>query len=263
MPGNISRPIISIMKMMVDTEQAIALIRKSNHIVALSGAGISTEAGIPDFRGPQGMWNDSDLLQQLSVSGFQSNPEGFYRESMKLFTNIGQAKPTLAHKLLTRFEELGKMEAVVTQNIDGLHHAAGSQKVYELHGTYRTGHCPKCSAGFEMEEFYLQIEHGQLKVPRCPKCAVPIKPDIVLFEDPLPVDAWNGAVDAASQCDLMLVFGSSLVVYPAAELPMIAISGGAPLVIVNMEETAYDRMAKVVVRGKLGDFAKSALPAFS
>jgi len=250
------------MKTMIDTEQAIALIRKSNRIAALSGAGISTEAGIPDFRGPQGMWNDPALLQQLSVSGFERNPEGFYRDSMKLFSNIREAKPTLAHKLLARLEELGKIGAVVTQNIDGLHRAAGSRKVYELHGTCHTGHCPKCRAGFEMADFYSRIERGELKVPLCPKCSVPVKPDIVLFEDLLPVDAWNGAVDAVSQCDLMLVFGSALVVYPAAELPMIAISSGAPLVIVNMEETAFDRMASVVVRGRLGDFAKSALAAF-
>jgi NAD-dependent deacetylase len=250
------------MKMMFDAEQAIALIRKSNHIVALSGAGISTEAGIPDFRGPGGMWEDPDLLAQLSASGFERNPEGFYRDSLKLFSTIGRAKPTLAHRLLARLEELGKLEAVVTQNIDGLHHAAGSKKVYELHGTYHTGHCPKCRAGFEMADFYSQIESGQLKVPLCPGCAVPVKPDIVLFEDPIPVDAWQGSVDAASQCDLMLVFGSSLVVYPAAELPLMALSSGAPLVIVNLEETAYDRMARIVVRGKLGDFAKSALVAF-
>jgi NAD-dependent deacetylase len=250
------------MKMMFDTEQAIHLIRKSNRIVALSGAGISTEAGIPDFRGPGGMWEDSDLLQQLSASGFRRNPEGFYRASVTLFSTIARAEPTLAHRLLVRLEQLGKLDAVITQNIDGLHHAAGSTRVYELHGTFRTGRCTKCGALFDMSAFYPGIESGQLRVPCCDRCSAHIKPDVVLFEDMLPEDAWQGAVYAAQNCDLMLVFGSSLVVYPAAEIPMMALSKGAPLVIVNLEATSYDAVATVNVRAKLGDFAKAALAAF-
>lgn len=250
------------MKMMFDMEQAINLIRKSNRIVALSGAGISTEAGIPDFRGPGGMWEDSDLLQQLSASGFRRNPEGFYRASVTLFSTIARAEPTPAHRLLVRLEQMGKLDAVVTQNIDGLHNAAGSARVYELHGTFRTGHCTKCGARFDMSDFYSGIESGQLRVPSCTPCGAPIKPDVVLFEDLLPEDAWQGAVEAVQNCDLMLVFGSSLVVYPAAELPIIALSNGASLVIVNLEATAYDSMATVNVRAKLGEFAKAALAAF-
>ena len=112
---------------MYQTEQAIDLIRKSDRIVALSGAGISTEAGIPDFRGPGGIWEDPAVLEQLSISGFRRDPEGFYRTSMKLFSMIASAKPTFAHQLLARLEELGKLKAVITQNIDGLHRAAGSK----------------------------------------------------------------------------------------------------------------------------------------
>jgi len=250
------------MTAMFDTEQAIDLIRKSNRIVALSGAGISTEAGIPDFRGPGGMWEDADLLQQMSASGFRRNPEGFYRASVTLFSTIAHAEPTPAHRLLVRLEQLGKLDAVITQNIDGLHHAAGSAKVYELHGTFRTGSCTKCGACFDMSDFYSGIETGQLRVPCCTKCGAPIKPNVVLFEDMLPEEAWDGAVEAAQNCDLMLVFGSSLVVYPAAEIPMIAVSNGASLVIVNLEATAYDAMATVNVRAKLGEFAKAALAAF-
>lgn len=250
------------MTMTLNMERAIDLMRKANRIVALSGAGISTEAGIPDFRGPGGMWEDTDLLRQMSASGFRRNPEGFYRASVTLFSTIARAEPTLAHRLLVRLEQLGKLDAVVTQNIDGLHHAAGSDKVYELHGTFRTGRCTKCGSRFDMSDFYSGIESGQLRVPSCTACGAPIKPDVVLFEDMLPEDAWQGAVEAAQNCDLMLVFGSSLVVYPAAELPMIALSNGAPLAIVNLEATAYDAMATVNVRAKLGDFAKAALAAF-
>jgi NAD-dependent deacetylase len=249
------------MNMMLDIAQAISLIQKSSRIVALSGAGISTEAGIPDFRSAGGLWQDASLMERLSASGFKRDPEAFYRDSMKLFCTIGEAKPTIAHRLLARLEELGKIQAVVTQNIDGLHHAAGSKKVYELHGSYHTGHCPRCRARFRMAEFYSQIASGALRVPLCPGCDIPVRPDIVLFEDPLPVDAWEGSVDAVEQSDLMLVLGSSLVVYPAAELPMIALSGGAPLVIINLEATAFDRLASIVVREKLGEFAKSAFAA--
>jgi NAD-dependent deacetylase len=250
------------MKMMADTQQAISLIRKSNRIVALSGAGISTEAGIPDFRGPGGMWENADLLQQLSASGFDRSPAGFYRASTELFSTISRAEPTIAHRLLAHLEQMGKLDAVVTQNIDGLHHAAGSTKVFEVHGTFRTGHCTKCGAGCDMAPFYSEIESGRLTVPICAACRAPIKPDVVLFEDPLPYQAWRGAVEAAENCDLMLVLGSSLVVYPAAELPMIAVYSGAPLVIVNLEPTPYDHQATVAIRARLGEFATAALAAF-
>jgi NAD-dependent deacetylase len=250
------------MNTMLQIEQAIDLIRKSNRIVALSGAGISTEAGIPDFRGPGGIWEDPEVLEQLSISGFRRDPEGFYRTSVKLFSMIAAAKPTFAHRLLARLEELGKLKAVITQNIDGLHRAAGSKEVYELHGTYKTGHCTKCGASFEMDPFYSEIANGQIPFPRCPQCRAPIKPDVVLFEEILPVEAWNASVQAAEDCDLMLVFGSSLVVYPAAELPMIALENGARLVIVNLESTSYDNLATVFIQGRLGDFCKSALAAF-
>jgi NAD-dependent deacetylase len=251
------------MKLMFQTEQAIDLIRKSDRIVALSGAGISTEAGIPDFRGPGGIWEDPEVLNQLSVSGFRRDPEGFYRTSMKLFSMIASVQPTFAHRLLARLEELGKLKAVITQNIDGLHRAAGSKEVYELHGTYRTGHCFQCAASFEMDRFYSEISSGRLPVPLCPDCRVPIKPDIVLFEELLPADAWNESVKAARNCDLMLVFGSSLVVYPAAELPMIALENNARLIIVNLEPTSYDNLAAISIRVRLGDFSRSALAAFS
>jgi NAD-dependent deacetylase len=250
------------MKTMAEIEEAIQLIRSSRRIVAFSGAGISTEAGIPDFRGPGGMWEDPELLSQMSASGFKSNPEGFYKGSRILFSAISRAEPTLAHQLLVRLEQLGKMEAVITQNIDGLHHRAGSTKVYELHGTLRTGHCTQCRTEYEMQHFYQDIESARRSIPLCDGCRAPIKPDIVLFEDILPAEAWDGSVEAAEKCDLMLVLGSSLVVYPAAELPMIALSSGAKLAIVNLEATSYDRVAAVTVQSKLGEFARSALAAF-
>ncbi len=244
-------------------ELAIGLIQKSSRIVGFSGAGISTEAGIPDFRGPGGMWEEPGLMDQLSMDGFRNDPATFYKTSVKLFSTIARAQPTRAHRLLVRLERMGKLKAVITQNIDGLHQAAGSTVVYELHGTYRTGHCPKCAMRFEMAPFYSEIEKGRLQFPLCPRCAVAIKPHVVLFGEPLPVEAWKGAVQAASECDLMLVFGSSLVVYPAADLPMIAYDSGARLIIVNLGETAYDHMAAVTIQGKLGDFAEAVFAAIA
>ena len=238
------------------SEQAIALIREARNIVALTGAGTSTEAGIPDFRGPSGLWGDSEKLNFLSLSGFRRSPEGFYRASRDLIAAISRAEPTPAHRLLVQLEETGKLKAVSTQNIDGLHTAAGSRAVYELHGTYRTGHCTQCAKAYEMAGFYAEIDGGRLTLPLCSACSAPIKPDIVLFEEQLPAQAWQNSVAAAETCDLMLIFGSSLVVYPAAELPMIAIAGGAKLVIVNMEPTGHDSLAAVTIHGKLGDFAR-------
>jgi NAD-dependent deacetylase len=238
------------------TEEAIRLIRNSNRIAAFSGAGISTEAGIPDFRGPSGLWQDPNLVDRLSLTGFRQDPEGFYSASMQLFSTISKAEPTSAHRMLVRLQEMGKLETVVTQNIDGLHHKAGSLKVFEVHGTYRTGHCPMCHDSFEMNPFYREMESGRMKVPLCEKCRIPIKPDIVLFEELLPHAAWTGSVEAMESCDLLLVLGSSLSVYPASELPSIALSNGARMVIVNLQATPYDNLA-VVVRDRLGHFTQA------
>lgn len=243
------------------TAEAIRLIQQSNRIAALSGAGISTEAGIPDFRGPGGLWRDPKVVEQLSLTAFRNTPEDFYRTSVRLFSTIARAAPTPAHRMLVRLQEIGKLDAVVTQNIDGLHRKSGSKKIFEVHGTYRTGHCPQCSDFFEMDPFYKEIESGRLEVPLCSRCNIPIKPDVVLFEELLPLDAWNGAVHAMEQCDLLLVLGSSLVIYPAAELPSVALANGARVIIVNLQETAYDSAA-LVVRDKLGNFAEAVLSAF-
>src|SRR5882724_7255155 len=238
---------------------AIEFIKDANSIVALSGAGISTEAGIPDFRGQTGLWNNPELLSLMSARGFQTDPAGFYRASLSLLPNITSAKPTAAHKLLAELETRGKLTAVVTQNIDGLHQAAGSRTVYEIHGTTRTGHCTKCNTSFEMAKVFAAIEAGEGLPPLCPDCLWPIKPDTVLFDEMLPIGVWQAAQRAAERCDLMLVLGSSLVVYPAAELPMYALKNKAKLIIVNLEETDYDSQATLAIRSSLGKFAEAVM----
>jgi len=243
-------------------EQAVTLIREANRIVAFSGAGVSTEAGIPDFRSKGGLWENQELMELMSASGFRRDPAAFYRASLQTLPNIHRAKPTAAHRLVAELEAQGKLSAVVTQNIDGLHQAAGSQTVYEVHGNFRTGRCVNRLASFdvgEMAAFYDRIERGEIELPLCSKCQSPIKPDVVLFGDLLPFDVWDRAVAAVRNCDLMLTLGSSLIVYPAAELPKIALTHGAKLIIANRDRTDYDAMASVVVRGQLGDFARAVM----
>jgi NAD-dependent deacetylase len=240
-------------------EQAAALIREASRIVAFSGAGISTEAGIPDFRSDGGLWEDRELMELLSASGFRRDPAAFYRASLKTLPNIHKAEPTPAHRLVAELEARGRLSAVITQNIDGLHTRAGSRTVYEIHGNFRTGHCTSCRAACELAGFYDRMQRGEIELPLCEKCQSPIKPDVVLFGDLLPFDVWDRAVAEVRRCDLMLALGSSLVVYPAAELPQIAIRNGAKLIIVNREATDYDAMANVVVRGQLGDFARAVI----
>src|SRR5215510_2872522 len=239
-------------------EQAVTLIREANRIVAFSGAGISTEAGIPDFRSKGGLWENQKLMELMSADGFRRDPVAFYRASLQSLPNIHRAEPTAAHRLIAQLEAQGKLSAVVTQNIDGLHQAAGSQTVYEVHGNFRTGHCLDCRASYEtgeMAAFYDRIERGEIELPLCSECQSPVKPDVVLFGDLLPFDVWDRAVEASRSCDLMLVLGSSLIVYTAAELPKLAVMNGAKLIIVNREATDYDPMASAVIRGSLGDFA--------
>jgi len=241
-----------------DTELALKLMDRADRMAVLSGAGISTEAGIPDFRGPGGLWQDPSLFAKLSAKGFAKDPAGFYEAGLKLFPNIAQAKPTPAHYLVAGLEQRGRIVAVVTQNIDGLHQAAGSRKVFEIHGTFRTGHCTRCRKSYEMLGFYEDMRRGLSLPPLCACCSKPIKPDLVLFDDYLPAQIWQAAVEAVEDCDLLLVLGSSLRVYPAAGLPQLALEHGMPVVIVNLEETPYDSRAAAVVRGSLAEFAQAA-----
>ncbi len=208
-----------------ETMLALELMARADRMAVLSGAGISTEAGIPDFRGPRGLWQDPSLFAKLSAKGYARDPAGFYEAALKLFPNITAAKPTPAHYLVSRLEQRGKVVAVVTQNIDGLHQAAGSKNVFEIHGTFRTGHCTKCRQSYEMLGFYEDIRRGLSLPPLCSRCGKPVKPDLVLFDDYLPAPVWQAAVEAVKSCDLLLVLGSSLRVYPAAGLPQLALKG--------------------------------------
>ena len=220
----------------------------SDNVVFFGGAGVSTESNIPDFRSVDGLYNQTyDYPPEtiLSHTFFVRNPQEFYR-FYKDKMLILDAKPNAAHKKLAEWEEMGKLKAVVTQNIDGLHQAAGSKKVFELHGSVHRNYCTKCGKFFGPE--YIKDAEG---VPCCDACGGMIKPDVVLYEEGLDNDVITGAVTAISQADVLIIGGTSLVVYPAAGL--IDYYRGHKLVLVNKSSTPRDKAADLVINGPIGE----------
>ncbi len=223
------------------------LIDKSKSIVFFGGAGVSTESGIPDFRSVDGLYNqkyDYPPETILSHSFFMRRPEEFfrfYRDKM-LYEGV---RPNAAHKKLAELEKAGKLRAVVTQNIDGLHQLAGSKTVFELHGSVLRNYCMKCGKSFPVSK--IKESDG---VPTC-SCGGIIKPDVVLYEEPLDERVIRGAVGAIRNADLLLIGGTSLAVYPAAGL--IDYFEGDDIVVINKEETHADARASLVIHGRIGD----------
>ena len=224
------------------------IIDESERMVFFGGAGVSTESGIPDFRSVDGLYNmeyDYPPETIISHSFFEKNPEEFYR----FYNNkmiIDDVKPNAAHLKLAELEKAGKLIGVVTQNIDGLHSAAGNEKVYELHGSVLRNYCRQCGKFFD--EKYVKKCGG---VPKCDNCGGMIKPDVVLYEEALDNDVVNGAVRAIMSADTMIVAGTSLVVYPAAGL--LQYFKGDNLILINKEPTPADAKASLVIHGKVGE----------
>ena len=223
------------------------IIDNSSNIVFFGGAGISTESGIPDFRSVDGLYNQKyDVPPEviLSHTYFVNETEkfyDFYRDKMIALW----AKPNAAHLKLAELEKAGRLRAVVTQNIDGLHQAAGSKRVYELHGSVHRNYCQKCGRAFSAE-FIL----NSTGVPKC-ECGGVIKPDVVLYEEPLDDNTFTSAQRAISLADVLIVSGTSLTVYPAAG--MIRYFNGSSLVLINRDETPADRYADLCIHGKAGE----------
>jgi len=238
-------------------ERAAALIVNSNYAVALTGAGISTPSGIPDFRSPgSGLWEKVNPMLVASVFSFRLRPQAFYEWARPLAKKLLEAEPNPAHLALAELEEMGLLKAVITQNIDNLHQRAGSKRVLELHGNMRQATCLKCRKVVSTQDMIEQFLEG--KVPRC-SCGGLLKPNVVFFGEPLPrwvlLEAWG----EAERCDLVLVVGSSLEVTPAAEIPFVALRRGAKAIVVNYQPTPLDSRAEVVIRD---DVAK-VLPQIS
>jgi NAD-dependent deacetylase len=228
-------------------QQVCELLIQSKRAVAFTGAGISTPSGIPDFRSKgTGLWEKDDPMLVASLSAFKYRPEVFFNWLRPLAATMGTAQPNPAHIALAELENAGRIQAVITQNIDGLHHAAGSKNVIEVHGTARTLSCFRCQKSYSAKDFTQEFIQDN-KIPRCPACDTILKPDIVLFEEILPADAWSKAEFYCARADLILVFGSSLEVTPANSLPFIAVENGARLVINNLTPTYLDQHADVLL----------------
>ncbi|MCI3922343.1 NAD-dependent protein deacylase [Paenibacillus sp. TRM 82003] len=232
-------------------EQVKQWVKESRRIVFFGGAGTSTESGIPDFRSAAGLFRTKQggafpPETMLSHTFFVERTELFY-EFYKNHMIYKDAEPNAAHRALSKLERDGKLRAVVTQNIDGLHQAAGSRTVYELHGSVHRNDCVDCGAFYTLKEM-LGLEGI---VPRCNVCGGVVKPDVVLYEEPLDPSTWTKAYEAVRNADLLLVGGTSLTVYPAAGL--VAEFGGDRLVLVNRDETSFDSRASAVLRGSIGE----------
>lgn len=235
-------------------DQAVELLGQARHIVALTGAGISTPSGIPDYRSPKsGLWEKAvDMMEVASIYAFRHNPQAFYDWLRPLLQVILDAQPNPAHHALAQLEAAGRLEAVITQNIDLLHSRAGSLNLYEVHGHLREVVCPACHhilpAGDLLNEF---ITSG--KIPRCGRCHHIMKPNVVLFGELLPWKTMKAAQMYARVADLMIVAGSSLEVAPAGDLPEVALDNGARLIIINFMETHLDRRADIIIRADVAD----------
>ena len=227
--------------------QAARLLKKAKKAVVLTGAGISTPSGIPDFRSPQsGVWENADPMEVASISSFARKPQAFYNWIRPLLDTFNSAQPNPAHTALAQLEERGYLYAIITQNIDMLHTQAGSRQVHEVHGQMREATCMQCGKVVEAQPYMDKVvQDGQ--IPRCPDCGGVLKPNVILFGEMLPAEVMQAAELAARTCDVMLVAGSSLTVSPVSDLPLLALEGGARLILVNFEPTYIDRKADVVI----------------
>jgi NAD-dependent deacetylase len=231
-------------------ERAAAALSAGRRNVALTGAGMSTESGLPDFRSADGLWATVDPARVASLSAFRRDPTAFYEFYRTRLSSLAGALPNAGHHALARLEAMGVLRLVVTQNVDGLHQQAGSRDVVEVHGNLRECRCGGCGAVRPIGEMTRRLDAGT--VPRCDTCNGLLRPNVVLFEERLPIAAYERAEAACRDCGVLLVVGSSLEVYPVAGLPEVAVRSGARLVIVNRDPTPCDSLADVVVRGNAG-----------
>src|SRR3990170_8396240 len=237
------------------TQEVAQLILSSKKIVVFSGAGLSTESGIPDFRSPGGVWdryNPEDFNFQNFVAS-EASREKYWKMATEMYGPMKKAQPNLAHLAIAELEKLGKLDCVITQNIDGLHFKAGNseEKVLQLHGTAIFVSCLSCKKRYDRDEIQERIRKGQ-RAPRCDDCGGLLKPATISFGQSMPEKETQEAYHRSSLCDLFIVIGSSLVVQPAASMPLVAKRNGAKLVIINRDPTPFDDMADLVIHGQAG-----------
>ena len=250
-------------------EELIKAIKSAKHVGCLTGAGVSTLCGIPDFRGPQGLYRNPDAERIFDIDWFDRDPSVYYRGCAELVYGLGAFAPGPVHLALKRLEDLGKLDGIATQNIDMLHQKAGSSNVYEGHGSPLHHHCRRCGDEKTFDEIMEMIgrekaegEDGRwdVKVPHC-KCGGVYKPDITFFGEMLPESAFQSAQSLAIRSDVFLVLGTSLTVFPAAGLPRLTLQAGGKVFIVNAQPTPHDDYAAGDYRD-LSEFAEAVMNGF-
>ena len=242
--------------MTIELAKAAEIIKKSKNMIALTGAGISVESGIPDFRSAGGLWDKYDPAIYASIYSFKSMPEKVWEMIFEMIEMTDNAKPNPGHTALAELEKMGLLKAIITQNIDNLHQEGGSRNVVEYHGNAKKLECLKCSKDFSPEQFNVHIK----EVPVCPDCEKILKPSVVFFGEMIPHDALFNAQKYAEKADVVLVVGTSAIVYPAAGIPAIAKSNGAKIIEFNLEETELTHdITDVFIQGPAGE----TLPALA
>ena len=241
--------------------QVADLIINARKIVVFTGAGISTESGIPDFRSPGGLWDRFDP-DDYTYEKFVSDPNSRRKQWQMLREGLltEKAKPNAAHYAIAELDKLGKLDCVITQNVDNLHQKAGvpDDKIFELHGNMQRVICLSCGQRYPFEQIRVRLSNGE-EIPDCEVCHGILKPDAVFFGEALPEKVLTEATRRSSNCNLFIVIGSTLVVYPAAYMPTYAVSSGAKLVIINLSSTPMDHEATVVIRAKAGEIMSKIL----
>ncbi len=241
------------MKFEEEIGQAAGILKRARYVTALTGAGISTPSGIPDFRSHgSGLWESVDPFAVASIFAFRQDPQAFYDWVRPFVRTVINAEPNPAHFALAELEEMGLLKAIVTQNIDGLHQRANSSVVYEVHGHLRRATCIRCYASAPAEPLIRAFMEGG-RAPRCEQCNGIMKPDIILYGEQLPAKAMIAAQQAIRKSDVMIVVGSSLEVAPAGELPMLIKRHDGKLIIVNLGSTFMDAVADVLVRANVAE----------
>ena len=236
--------------MRTGAERLAELIRESGCTVALTGAGVSVPSGIPDFRTPEtGLWENVDPMEVAHIEVFERDPARFWSYYRPRFHSLGDKRPNPAHEALAELERRGLLEGVITQNIDRLHRAAGSENVVEVHGSIETSSCTRCDAAYGIEEVEALFDAEGVAV--CATCGGPVKPDVVLFGELLPESAMARAQRLAERAELMLCVGSSLAVHPVAGLPRLTLERGGRLAIVTKGPTPYDGEAELKLGGEM------------
>ncbi len=240
-------------------EELYTLIQESRHCIAFTGAGVSTLSGIRDFRGKNGLYKTTNAEKIFDIEVFREDPSYYYKATKDFIYRLEEKQPSVVHKILALLESQGLLKAVITQNIDLLHQKAGSREVIEIHGSPSIHRCPACDATMPFSDAAALVLAD--KLPLCPRCGAVLKPEITFFGENLPSPALRKARDQASCADLMLVLGSSLLVYPAASLPHYTLDSGGDIVIVNDMPTHLDRRAKLRYEdlGSLFDYLEAKL----